>query len=474
MAGLLAIAWLLLWLAGYPRPNVDDSFFAGAAAHLAATGHLANPWIAGWMGYLPGVHADKFLVQPPLYPVILAGWIKFVGLSAASLTGFACLLGGFASLALWWLFFRLTAMPSAAWLAAGVGGGWLLFRGLRPEMLALGLAAASQLCLLAGTPTAWLAGGALGAAAVVAHPFWLVFVVPGALLALVIRRRDPRPIARVGAMAAGVGLVAGGLALGLRGNFVDFVHDLLAHARFVAPADGRLASFLAHYLVGYDGWRNLVLLALAVAGVVACGGKPVAVIAGSAGVLALSFLLYAAQSATVVMLCTALVPLVLNGSSFGWRRWLCLAPAALLLASFGVQHLLQWLADRRHDVRPYGGEVAAYLAAAHPEQVLFDAGTLRTVFDYRPPEGAMDLAWAWSPGRSDRWRSPVQLAPRDLWVVAPAWSHRQLPAEARRERLVLLGHTFDSVHTSRSLLLVTGSALPAPAGLPFLRSPRVP
>lgn len=473
-AGVLAIAWSLLWLARYPRPNVDDGFFVGAAAHLAATGHLANPWIAGWMGYLPGAHPDKFLIQPPLYPIVLAGWIKLAGESTSSLTGFACLLGGLGSLAVWSLFFRLTASAWAAWLAAGVAGGWLLFRGLRPDMLALVLAVSGQLCLLARSPQAWLAAGLLGAAAVLAHPFWLIVVVPCTLLALVVSRREPRPMARWGALAAGVVLVVVALLLGMRGDFSTLCHDVMVHAQFVAPAHGRLGLFLTHFLVGYDGWRNLVMLALAAAGVACCGRPPAIALLGWAAVLALAFMLYAAESAMVVTLSAAWVPLLLSGRSGGWRCRLCLAPAALLLASFSVQHLFQWLEDRRHDASRYRAEVTAYLAVAHPAQVLFDAATLRTAFDYRPPAGAMDLAWAWSPGRPDRWRSPLLLAPTDLWVIDPSWSHRQLPVEALRDPLVLFGHSFRSVHTSRGLLLVVGSALPAPPNLRFLRSAASP
>lgn len=470
---ILAAIWLALWLGGYPRPNVDDGFFAGAGIHLAETGRLNNPWITGWMGWLPGVHADRFLLQPPLYPLVLAGWLMLAGISTASLTGFGCSLGLASSLAVWVLFRRLSSSAAAAWLAAGVVGAWLLFRGLRPESLALLLVVTGQLALLHPRgPAGWFLGGMLGSAAVLAHPFWVVLVVPGTLLQITGPGAGPAPGRHLGSLAAGIVLVAGAFVLGLGDNYRPFIQDLTAHVRFVAPAGDQLKVFLAHFQVGYDFYRNLIVVGLALLCLL-WGGRS-AWTAGLAwlGVQLLGFYLYAAQSAMFLILLAGLVPLLLCPRQAGWRRRLHFAPALILLAWYGAQHSLQWLADRQHDHRARREDVLAYLAANVPSQVVFDATTLRTVFDYRPPAGAVDLPWAWSPGRADRWWSPDHLAARDCWVVNPVWSRNQLPREAGRNRLVLLGRTFESVRSSRALLLVIGPGLREPRGLPFIVSPR--
>ena len=476
VAGVLTALWLVLWLGGYPRPNVDDSFFTGAGIHLATTGHLANPWIAGWMGFLDNVRPDKFLLQPPLYPVVLAGWIKMFGVSTASLTGFGCAAGWGASLAGWHLFRRVSGRATAAWIATALIATWVLFRGLRPEPLAVFCVAAGQLCLFGRRSAGgWFAGGLLGSAAVIFHPLWLIIVVPVTLLQLLDLRANPARVRLLAGLAASIALSALVLVAGLGSDFPVFVHDLTAHARFVAPKDGRLAIFLAHFRVGYDYCVNLLVLGLAVASLAASSpaDRPAAwrAAGGLLLLLVLGFALYAAQSTVYIVLLGALVPLLVNRTSTSWLRGLSVAAPLVLTAWFCAQHSLQWLADRQHDARALRPAVLAYVASAGVRQVVFDATTLRTVFDYRPPDGALDLPWAWSPGREDRWWSPGHLAAFDLWVVNPIWSRNQLPKESGRDRFTFLGRPFHSVRSSRALLLVVGPGLPAPSpDLPFIRS----
>lgn len=470
---LLGTVWLALWLGGCPRPNVDDGFFAGAGIHLAETGRLENPWIRGWMGWLPGSQADKFLLQPPLYPLVLAGWLKVVGVSTATLTGYGCVVGFGASLTVWALLRRLSASVAAAWLAAALVGAWLLSRGLRPESLALLFASGGQLCLLSHRhPLGWLGGGLLGSAAVLAHPIWVIIVAPATVLQILKSRPGPPRSGLLAALAGGIGLSAILLVAGLGSDFRPFLHDLTSHARFVAPTENRLDVFFQHFQVGYDYYRNLLVVGLSLVCLLLNGSAAWAAALTWLGVQLLGFVLYTAQSTMFLVLLAALVPLLLGHRHLGWRRRLHLVPALILLVAFGGQHSLQWLADRQQDSRPLRTSTLAYLAAASPAQMIFDATTLRTVFDFRPPAGAVDLAWAWSPGRDDRWWSPDHLDPTDCWVINPVWSHRQLPHEAARNRFVLMGRPFASVRSSRVWLLVLGADLPAPRDLPFIASPR--
>lgn len=476
---VLALLWGALGFAGYPQPNVDDGFFGGAGIHLATTGSLTNPWIAGWIGYLPGVDPMKYLVQPPLHPAVMALWLHAFGISTASITAFACTLNFGAGLAVWFVFRRLSRQAFAAWLAVAVVSGWLLFRGLRPESLAvLFLAGGQYLLLRQRTVAAWLVGALLCSGAVIAHASSVLVVVPATLLQLadpsLPRGARPRLLAALGAgiLAAFAALVAG-----LGADFPPFLHALAAHAHFVAPSGQRLAVFAGHLRVGFEFYINLLVLAGLLAALAAALRLPAArpaALRGAAGwglLLLLGLALYAAQSAMYAVLAAALVPLALAGRATGAARALACAGAATLVAWHGLQHSLQALANRQHDATAQRAEVAAYVASVRPEVVFFDATTLRTVFDYRPPAGAVDAGWSWAPGRADRWWSPRHLAPRDLWVINPAWSHRHLAGEAAKLRFVLAGRAFPSVHTTRGLLLIPGSALPAPHGLPFLRSP---
>lgn len=475
-SGILALIWAAFWLAGLPRPNVDDAFFAGIAVHLAQHGEIANPWCVGWLGYLPGVSAEPFLVQPPIYPVALAGWLRVFGVSTASLTAWICTLGFAASVCLWRLLRAFDVGRSAALLGTMIAGGWILQRGLRPEAFTLLCLAGGQLFLLRRRDFVGAAlGGALNGLAVLAHPFWIVFAAPGTALHLwdARARREPLP-----ALAAGIatGIAAAFLVLlAIVGrHFGQLVHDIGVHAQFVSATPSRLATFFEHLRVGYDGYVRGGVLALAFLAWLAAPARGTRrarmglFFVAACGALGLA--LYPGPCAIYLVLVIAAVPLLLTAAT-PLARATRVLPAAVLVGWFGVQHTVQALADRADDDPALRARVRAYIDEARPEQVVFDAATLRTVFDYRPPAGTVDLAWAWSPGRSTRWQSAAAIGPRDLWVVNPMWSRRQLGAIAPTEPFRLGGRPLASVTEARRLTLLAGRDLPAPVALPLAAPP---
>lgn len=471
---LFALAWLLLWLAGFPQPNVDDGFFTGVAISLARDGQLANPWVTGWMGYIEGSHPSKFLVQPPFYPLVMAAWITGFGVSAASLTGFACGLGFLATGFAWMLLLRLTGDRLAAALGAAVVGAAMLQRGLRPEPLAMLCFLSGQWLLLSWRrPGGWLAGGIANSAAVLAHPIWVILVVPATVIQIhdAWRTRLRLPSLLI-ALAGGIAVVALALLGYLGRDWSAFFHDLAAHGRFVSRDMTRMEAFITHLTFGYERYVHSLLLVLAIAATVIAARRHrtrvAAIAAGFGLMLVLGVALYAAQ--TTVYLIRSVVILPLLYPLTGWNRWLAVAPALLFLGWFTLQTNLQLAGDRQWDERTQRAPLATYLDSAQPDLVLFDAATLRWQFDYRPPAGAIDLSWAWSPGHPERFWNPAAIGPRDVWVIDPAWSHLHLPAKARRGNLVLAQRTFRSVRSSRACLVIVGADLPAPASLPFTRS----
>lgn len=465
---VFGLIWLALWLAGLPRPNVDDSFFAGIAVRLAQHGEIANPWCAGWLGFLPDVSTKQFLVQPPLYPFALATWLRVWGISAASMTAWICTLGFAFLVCLWRLLRALDVQRSVAILAPLVAGGWILHRGLRPEAFALLCLAAGQGVLLRRRTFAGaLLGGTLNGLAVITHPFWIVFAASGTLLQLWDARQQ-RTVFR----ALLLGLSAGAFAslailLAIVGrNFSQLIHDVWVHAHFVSATANPFVRFIDQFRVGYDGYVHEIVLALSTWGwlsaperdtrrarmglffVFACG--------------ALGLALYPGPCAIYLVLIIAMVPLVFTPTALtSGQRAIRVLPAVLFVGWFALQHTVQLLADRTGDESALRPRVLAYLEETRPEQILFDATTLRTVFDYRPPLGAIDLGWAWSPGRSERWLAPAAMHPRDVWIVNPSWSRTILADAAPRATFTLRGRTLNSVTLGRRVFVLAGRELPS-------------
>ena len=473
--GFFLLLWLTLWLFGFPKPNGDDGFFTGAGIHLAETGRLFNPWVTGWMGYIEGVHRDKFFVQPPLYPVVLAVWVKLFGVSAATLTAFACSLGALYSIILASVARRAGASVLAASFLPLVVTGWILQRGLRPEALALGCAALGQLYFFRGGRRGYFLGGLFSSAAVIAHPFWITLVVPATLLTFV---RSVPPLSRVArTLFTAMGVGAAGLALmvGLGRDVPGFFHDLIGHARLISPNTERLQIFRVHFWVGYESYVRLVVIFLFLGSLLLVARKSRSrawcCLIGLLVSAALGLALYPAQTAIYLVILCAALPLLLTDLNTGWRHHLLFVPGGILAFWFGTQQLLQHRADREHDSWHPDPGLAPYLSAVQPEQVFFDSTTLRYAFDYRPPVGAVDYAWSWSPGESARWWSISALAPRDLWVINPNWCSQVAPDSASRGEFQIGGRVFRSIRSARAALLIVGSDLPEPPNLHFIHSP---
>lgn len=472
----LAAFWLTLWGLDYPRPSVDDGFFVGAGVHLSTQGQLHNPWITGWLGYLDGVQTDKFLFQPPLYPFVLAGWMSVFGISTLSLTGFACSLGLGSSLCLWLLARSLGATRAAAILLCALTACYLLYRGLRPEPLAAFLTLASQLILrIKKNSIAWLTGGFLGSCAVIAHPLWVILVVPATVLHLTDRDQIQRRMLL--ALAGGIAIALGCMLLLLWHDWRHFIHDLKAHAIFVAQTEERWEIFINQLNSGYERYINLLVLPLSVIAI--CMGARKAtrpsIFAASAlaMMLCLGFILYVAQATVYLRLVAVMIPLFLTGYVSRRARLFNLLPAFLLAGWLTSQTIIQSLADHQHDNRSHRSAVLTYLDHSKPQQILFDACTLRTIFDYRPPENAVDIAWAWSPGRAHRWWSSNHLETQDLWVINPTWTRIETPEGQGLAKFVLGNRVMDSVRSTRALLIIAGQEMAAiPSEIPSIRPVR--
>ncbi|MDB6019514.1 MAG: hypothetical protein JWR19_4003 [Pedosphaera sp.] len=78
--------FISLWVLDFPKPNVDDLFYSGAGLNLASGGDFSNPLLDR-----QGFPSHYFFVYPPLHSYALGGWLKLLGISAATVTAFPLL-----------------------------------------------------------------------------------------------------------------------------------------------------------------------------------------------------------------------------------------------------------------------------------------------------------------------------------------------------------------------------------------------
>ncbi|SDT86114.1 hypothetical protein SAMN05444156_0130 [Verrucomicrobium sp. GAS474] len=424
LPAFLLAGWIALALSGFPAPTIDDLFYAGPAVHLAAGEGLVNPWL----GVLDPV-GHRFLVYPPLYFPLLAGWLKGFGVGTLSLLAFQACAAFLAAIVGLAFLRRIEGRPPLLWPC--LAGNLLLatlvaLSGLRPDVCALALFALG----------AWIETEAalpfprfriplrfLGPLLLVASVQTLPFLVVWASLFFLWRflttpdggRGDL--IARFG-LAFTLNVFLFLWAIGFR--LPAFLHDLA-----VCQANHSFAN-RAFYA---DTWhspayllRTLLLpLCFLGSGAVVLGGKwrrAVAkkerrALARTASllvllvVLSLVFLTRSVSSVRFLGLqCAAGTVLFAWIAALGLRegkaipaRWIPPALAVVAVLFFVVSYgrgLVEWASV----ARPDAGEIArlrteadARLAQAPGAPFLVDPVSARVIFDFRLPSGARDATW---------------------------------------------------------------------------------
>lgn len=469
----IPLIWLALWFGGLPFPNGDDPFFAGAAIHLSDTGQLANPWITGWMQWIPSVHLDRFYVHPPFASYVLAAWLSLFGVSAASTTAYACTFGALASTAAAALFLRRRTGLLPATLAASIVILYLLHRGLRPEGLGLALLFLGNLLLPIPRRTPWFIGSLLVLASPFCHAFLIIFALPTiAFQGWTTRdnRREPAAFLTRPRLTIAAGIVIAALFLAaIRFEVSAFLNDFFGHALIVTPSAGKLSRFFEQLAVGHTiipnaaifiavalslGWRfwsspderRSLLLTVCAYLVVVSGG----------------ILLYAPFTATYAVMFACFLTLVWATKLSAFPRFAALAPAGILTAWGLLEHGIEYAINRRTPPADLAA-IERYVAESQPDTVLFDASALRYVFDFKPPPNSRDIAWSWSAGLSDRWWSLDATGPRDVWVRKSRPDLARFDPKLLLEAPTLFGRSFNSLQPARSIVVIAGAALPVPA-----------
>jgi MFS family permease len=160
---------------GFPRPHVDDPFFVGTATHLARTGDLYKPHIRLW---LEPFTEGRFFVHFPIYPALLATWMKVAGIGTGSLLLFFACANFLTCLSAGWVV-KKCGLP----LGLLVLLPWLIltfaqWQGFRGDLPGLSLLAASAAFFTHPRPWAFFFAGLTGLLAMMVWPVLGGFFVP--------------------------------------------------------------------------------------------------------------------------------------------------------------------------------------------------------------------------------------------------------------------------------------------------------
>jgi hypothetical protein len=142
VAATLLFVHALLFLRGLPLPHHDSFFFTEPALHLVRSGRLIAPSAE----YLDLTYGLNFGAYPPLYFVLLAGWLRVFGYSPATLLAFTHLLH-VVYLGLVYVLARVRFQGSLFTAALLAFSCFPLFNHGRPDLLAALLGVAAFLSL---------------------------------------------------------------------------------------------------------------------------------------------------------------------------------------------------------------------------------------------------------------------------------------------------------------------------------------
>jgi hypothetical protein len=384
---------------GFPRPHVDDPFYVGTGAHLARTGELFNPTARNWMSVMtPGKH----FVQFPLYPFLLAGWMKLAGISTASVLGFFMVSNFLCCLFAGWFVVR-ARLPWGLCLFLP----WLILsisqtQGFRADLPGLCAFWIGAVCITWARPAGCFLAALFASAAILLWPVLLGFVVPLFALHLVLEwrrlpeeRRSRWMLSRGLALAAGGGAVVLAFLIMIGFEWSAFFHDFFRMAAMRRPVGGSiLDAFLGLSWARYD---HAFLLSVLLSSLFILywmfrpGLIPTALRLWIGATLAgcgLAIVLYAVNTQLIYFFFWMVFFAVVAGfvRNKAWRELGVITLVSLGLwgqLAYGVKGLLPV-------PRPETRAVTEVLARHPGATVVFDEVSYRYVFDLRTPPGAID------------------------------------------------------------------------------------
>jgi hypothetical protein len=381
--------------------------------------------------------SSDFLIYPPFFQYLLAGWLKFAGISTKSLLCFFHLcyaLGGFA---LSLLLARNADVTSARWtwppilhlcLLATLGTA-----GLRPDAPGFVLLFSGLLFLPSANPIIRGLGWMLVGSALLTSPNVLPYAVLLSLARLCLQPKPGHEL-RQQFLPLACAIVAVFLMFhaAIGGRWMEFHRAFSHHAtRAVLPPLESLTLGVSRYF-GVSGkpWP-LTIVCLAVFCITLwfawelklprpLRARRIQILLGTwllAGVLSVVMTWLRAELRLFTLLLGASI-CVLWLATLSLPRWIALAFGVLL----GLTSLYQQdaVAPRWHPkMQPSRGSIeeARRYSQQHPERLLLiDSRVARSVFDYRFPARVRD--WSFSrPFPALYPTSREQIAPDETWII---------------------------------------------------------
>src|SRR5581483_10547295 len=429
LAGAAGV-FLVLWLWEFPKPMMDDLFYAGAGLNLAAGGDFSNPYLAG-----QEFPSHYFFVYTPLHSYVLAGWLKVFGISTASMTGFQGVM--FFVIAASTLFL-LRRHEAPAWLE------WLVPLGVCAAFLRGGLRVEALATALTMAGLAWIACGRRGPGAVFGS-FLLMFLGASASPRLALFSMTLAASAgwqlwrshgsaaerrRIFLMMALAALLTGlAFLVMIQFRLREFLVTFRFHAAGALAREGGLWHRLVLFLgaLGVTVWPLVLLLPvfvflklrrprdeLTVAVVALCGILPIAFVMG--------FLTFGSGWYFFLILLFAVPGIVRNASrvaSVGLA--LALALACLAGISRPLVGLFGTMTGRisEKEVGDRAAVIALQPVAGH--RLLVDTYAARYAFDYRIPQNFLCLEFG---APFPRYLIlDVDFPPEDVFLLGPAGVH---------------------------------------------------
>ncbi len=460
--GVILVFFFVLWLGGWPESHVDDMFFTGTAIELSRGHGLTNPAITHW---LSAFDTDRFYVQPPFLPYVLAGWLVVTGVSTLALTGFHLSLQAATSLLLYHRS-RSVGVPRGLAFLLGLALAVLMRKfGMRPDAMALFLLALAYLTPPPREIRGWAWRSFCAASAVATQPFFIAAVVPlhlgRALRSL--QSADKQWMPLLLGSAAGIALALAFFAFAIGGEFSAFLTVFREHAAIATP---NLRQAPAYFWIQLTfGWQLLRMVPWGVFVAWAIIRSRNQIDLGEtrwdAWWIWLVFVVSGiALYATYVVDCMIFSGLLLAAATLGRSKanpWIVGTAFSLLVALQGQDLVLRMMAPAERAPQSFAS-LRNLIDHEPVQQLVVDSAAARFLYDFNLPPGTLEWM-SLQPANGNYDHSDLQPEAGDLWVVTE-WRLEQYAPQwgVHAPRMTWAGHQFGSTAAAPHRLRIVTAA----------------
>lgn len=456
----VGLAWLWLYLNGYPRPHVDDLFFTGAGVSLAEGGGYKNPWIKPWLER-HNFDSEKFYVQTPFYPYLLAGWLKIFGVGSEPILALQCLAGAIGSLLLVDVLRKAGITVAMSTLMLALYITLILSFGLRPEPFGILCILAAVLCWFTDRKIFWFLGCFFGACAPIFTPFLQALIIPIGVVWFAKSTEKVNWIKdatlKVLAFVCGTALAVLAFLISIKFEFREYLECMQAVASSRIPAfNEKIKVFFEQVNLGYEPFFRLPAALLPWICLLAAWKhrkrlnniKTTAIASlALAGFMALGIFSYTQQLVRYLPYVSLLISgifitEVTRKVRIRWLQKSWFTAAGLCLLPTLVFEAFHFPRFREH---PHAEVISIREAVKASQKTLYlDEVAIRYFYDFRPPTGSRD--WLHGRDQDSAHQSLLKDKPETVsWLVNKKKLSLYIPdAGVTLQNVIILGKKFGS------------------------------